>query len=78
MRGERRRHRVHSSRVAASGSLAPLTAEITATPSAPAAIAAAAFVASIPPMAMIGSRVFARSRRTPSRPTTAIALVLVG
>jgi hypothetical protein len=65
-------------RVAASGSLAPLTAEITATPSAPAAMAAAAFVASIPPMAMIGSRVFARSRRTPSRPTTATALVLVG
>ena len=58
-----------SARVAATGSDAATTAEITATPAAPAWITAGAFVGSMPPIPTTGSAVAAATAEIPSSPS---------
>src|SRR5438445_727631 len=68
-----------NSRVAAAGSGAPQTAEITATPSAPARITWATFSRVIPPMPISGALVAGRTARISSGPTSSKSgLVCVG
>src|SRR5207342_1909954 len=57
-----------SERVAVTGSGADATAEITATPTAPASRTSAAFSASMPPMPTTGRETAPTTARTPSRP----------
>ena len=57
-----------SVRAAATGSLAPATAEITATPAAPASSTSAAFEAAIPPIPTTGMVVALTTSASPSGP----------